>query len=616
MPSDFGVLAVLCSISIMSSLFIAVLIFRMKNKRQIHLAFLCTVLIVTYWSTIRFSQLFIADHDVVLFLEKIHYIGVCLMPVALLFTGIIFAKTRITFSAAHLLLLVIPVLSIILALTNDYHHLFIVKYSLISTEFVYGPFYFIHEIYSYTLIVIGLLHLIYFSVKNSGFFSRQSILIFLGVAFPLVIVILSTQKIVAMPVVFENISFSVSMLFFALAIFKFQLLNIVPIALQRIVDLISDSYIVVNENWEIIDYNQSFVTIFQDFIRPRRKANVLELLSKVKLHFDKKKLIEIVQRSLQKKSTLSYEEHITGKGFDKFFRIEITPVFSGVNQIGTIILFKDISEHKRNIETIKRNQEILMEQERMASLGQMIGGIAHNLNTPIMSLAGGIEALKDLANEYKESIGDANVTADDHREIASEMLEWLDKMKPYCSYMTDLIGAVKGQAVKMNYSKYEKFTIDELVKRIDVLMKHELKRYHCHLRTEFHIDMNTEIKGELNSLVQVFDNIILNAIHAYDGQSGEVFFKIEKIGPDVVFTLRDNARGIPEHVQKKLFKEMFTTKGKHGTGLGLYMSYSAIKGKFMGTMRFESAEGVGTAFYVTIPCLCSHIKQEDNDETI
>ncbi len=194
------------------------------------------------------------------------------------------------------------------------------------------------------------------------------------------------------------------------------------------------------------------------------------------------------------------------------------------------------------------------------------------------------------------------------------MQEWLDKMKPYCSYMTDIISAVKGQAVQMNYAGSDKFTVEDLVKRIDVLMKHELKKYHCKLKPDFQIDLQTEIRGELNSLVQVFDNLIINAMHAYEGQTGEIGFSIYKERHNLKFALSDHGKGIPEEVQKRLFKEMFTTKGKNGTGLGLYMSYSTIKGRFSGNMKFESQEGVGTTFYITIPYLSAHV-QEANDET-
>lgn len=611
MSLELNLIAVLSFLSVALSLFVTLLIFRMKNKQQIHYAFLLMIILVLFWSLIRFIQIIVQTENNNVILEQLVYLAVCLLPVSLLFVGLIYAKTHIQFTKKLLLLFIIPIISLIIVFTNEYHHLFLVKQSFISTDFVYGPYYIVHELYSYAAISLGLYYLFYFSIKNSGFFSRQSILLALGILFPLVIVILSTQKIIAMHVAFENISFSISMLFFSLAIFKFQFLNIVPIALQRIVDLISDSYIVLNKAGEIIDYNKPFFDTFDGIIRIRRKDRFIDILENVKLRTGNTDMIHLIKEALDKKSSSSFEQHIIYKNFDKHFIIQITPILSNENQIGTIILFKDISEHKKNIEIIKRNQEILMEQERMASLGQMIGGIAHNLNTPIMSLAGGIEALKDLTSEYKDSVRDERVTAEDHQEIAGEMLEWLNKMKPYCSYMTDIIGAVKGQAVQMNYSGFAKFTIEELVKRIDVLMKHELKRYHCTLKTDFNLDMTTEIKGELNNLVQVFDNIILNAIHAYEGSYGEIYFKITKTDSNVEFVIHDQGKGIPSDIQKKIFKEMLTTKGRHGTGLGLYMSYSTIKGRFMGNMHFDSEEGKGTTFYINIPYINGEIEQEE-----
>ena len=77
-------------------------------------------------------------------------------------------------------------------------------------------------------------------------------------------------------------------------------------------------------------------------------------------------------------------------------------------------------------------------------------------------------------HEYSDSIGDRSVNEQDHMEIAGEMLTWLDKMKPYCAYMSDVISAVKGQAVQMAYGMVM-FTVDEAVKRVELLLKHELK---------------------------------------------------------------------------------------------------------------------------------------------
>jgi signal transduction histidine kinase len=280
------------------------------------------------------------------------------------------------------------------------------------------------------------------------------------------------------------------------------------------------------------------------------------------------------------------------------------PVTSN-DEIGDLVVAfnKILDLAKDNIRSIKENQAILIEQERLASLGQLIGGIAHNLKTPIMSISGGIEALKDLAYEYRDSIGDRSVTDEDHKEIANEMLTWLDKMKPYCAYMSDVISAVKGQAVRMISTNTVKFTVDEVIKRVELLLKHELKRYHCILNINSHVDAGTEIKGEVNNLVQVFDNIIINAMQAYDGENGAIDLDIVRSGDNVEFTFRDYAKGIPKNVADRLFKEMITTKGKNGTGLGLYMSYATIRGRFGGNMSFVTKEGCGTTFFISIPCI-------------
>ena len=251
-----------------------------------------------------------------------------------------------------------------------------------------------------------------------------------------------------------------------------------------------------------------------------------------------------------------------------------------------------------------------MEQERLASLGQLIGGIAHNLRTPIMSIAGGIEGIRDLVVEYRESIGDTEVTEDDHREIADEIEMWLDRMKPHCTYMSDVISAVKGQAIQYDGSELLSFTIDELCKRIEILMKHELRKYHCNLILDIQVDKYLELRGEINMLIQVFDNIIINAIQAYEGKRGDIKLTIKKQKNRLVFSFEDKAGGIKPDIQGKLFKEMTTTKGKNGTGLGLFMSYSTIRGRFGGDIWFETEYGKGTTFFVSIPGKFSHDEQE------
>ncbi len=267
------------------------------------------------------------------------------------------------------------------------------------------------------------------------------------------------------------------------------------------------------------------------------------------------------------------------------------------------ISFNNIQDlTKSNIEQIHNNQETLMESERLASLGQLIGGIAHNLKTPIMSISGALEGLTGLIKEYEESIDDPEVSSKDHHDIAKDMSDWISKIKDYTEYMSDIITAVKGQAVTLSEADSVHFTLDELVKRVNILMKHELKNAIIYLNISMKTDEHTSINGDINSLVQVINNMISNAIQAYNGETNKnIELILETKNNNVYISVKDYASGMPKAVQEKLFKEMITTKGKNGTGLGLYMSYSTIKAHFNGDIVFESEEGKGTTFTIIIP---------------
>ena len=257
---------------------------------------------------------------------------------------------------------------------------------------------------------------------------------------------------------------------------------------------------------------------------------------------------------------------------------------------------------KNNINKIQSNQSQLIEQERLASLGQMIGGIAHNLKTPIMSIAGITEALQNLTTELDNSIGNPVVTNDDFHDIAKDYFTWISKIKEHTEYMSDIITAVKGQATNLSNDIQSSFTISELLKRVDILMKHELKNAIVYLNIKVNMDESTVVNGDINILVQVINNMISNAIQAYNGKPEQTIeLTVRQEDSNLIISVQDHASGLPKKIQDKLFKEMITTKGKNGTGLGLYMSYSTIKGNFKGDITFETEEGKGTTFNIILP---------------
>ena len=531
--------------------------------------------------------------------ENIIYIGTCFLPLTVFFTSLIFTNTKITFKKSYLLLLVIPILSLVVLWTNDLHHLFYIQYSSSFTDTIYGPYFYVHSVYTYLLLIIGIGRLLIFSIRNAGFFSKQSLLISIGLACPVIVNVLgSFLKLIPMTVFVTPISFSVSIICFALAIFKFDFLGIAPIALRKIADRMSDSYLVLNDDGTITDFNQTFLVTFKIKDISLRGQNFDEFCKSNKINYGKIK--NAIAKTKDSKKTVSFEFH--ARRIHKIFSVEVNTIYSDGVSLGTLILFKDITQHIEDMETIKNNQDILMERERLASLGQLIGGIAHNLKTPIMSISGAAEGLTDLVKEYDSSIDDPEVNSQDHHDIAKDMSEWIVKIKEYTEYMSDIITAVKGQAVTLSETENISFDIDELVKRVDILMKHELKNALIYMNVQMNAPKNTKINGDINSLVQVINNMISNAIQAYNGKTEQnIDLILNKSDGNLIISVRDYGCGLPQKVQDKLFKEMITTKGKNGTGLGLYMSYSTIKAHFNGNITFESKEGEGTTFSIILP---------------
>ena len=590
---------------LISTLLLFTLLFinvKVKKKKQINWCFIAIIICLLICCIGQMLSIIIPRfYDVEpIYFDYIVYVGTCFLPIAFLAFGLTFAKTKITFTKKFLLLFIIPILTLLILWTNDFHHLFYVKYAILNSETVFGPYFMIHSVYTYALIFIGVFYLIRYSIKNTGFFSKQSVLLILGVIFPLAINIVGLFGI-EMSIYVTPISFTTTVVFFSIAILKFNFLNVTPIALQTVVDRMSDGYIVLDENMVIIDFNQTFLNMIKLTDTKLRGKDFFSSFGKdSNLKIDRDLFKKYIIESQTSSKTFSIQLEVPN--VDKYFNIEISGIESHGSILGTLILFKDISQHVHDLQIINNNQETLMERERLASLGQLIGGIAHNLKTPIMSISGAAEGLHDLITEYDASIEDPRVTSQDHHDIAKDMFSWIDKIKTHTEYMSDIITAVKGQAVTLSETASVHFTLDELVKRVDILMKHELKNAIIYLNISMKANEHTVISGDINSLVQVINNMISNAIQAYNGQKNKnIELILETKDNYVLIHVKDYANGIPKKVQDKLFKEMITTKGKNGTGLGLYMSYSTIKAHFNGDITFQSEEGKGTTFTIILP---------------
>lgn len=542
----------------------------------------------------------ILNMDTLMYIDAISYISTCNLPVILFFISSIY-ENKETNLKKYWYLFIIPILSIIIIFTNPLHHLFCKSYAINVADVQLGPYFYVHMLYTYLLILVAFIKLIKTSISKAGFLSFGTILIILGACAPIIPNLLASLQLISMDTYITPIPYLITAICFYISIFKLNSFDAVPIALKNIVDIMTDAFIVVEKDGTITYSNNAFNTSLSKMIGIKLNDNFYNIINtnkKLKLS----KLNNLIKKSEKNNTVETFDWSFNS---EKYFEISTQPVISTKGRkkvIGTLIIFKDTTQHMLDMQTIKNNQDMLLERERLASLGQLIGGIAHNLKTPIMSISGAAEGLTDLVKEYEASVGDPEVTVQDHHDIAKDMKDWIEKIHSYTEYMSDIITAVKGQAVTMSEEQAVSFTLDELVKRVNILMKHELKNALVELNVSMQVNEQTVLKGNINSLVQVINNMISNAIQAYDGKpDNKIDLILKKENNNIIISVKDYGCGLPDEVQKKLFKEMITTKGKNGTGLGLFMSYSTIRAHFNGNMTFETEQGKGTTFNIILP---------------
>lgn len=337
-------------ISTLVILFFGNLILKNSRKKQIHYAVLGIAVSLFIWNiSVLLYLTFAGTPWFSILYERLYFIGIIFVSLATLFTGLIFAQTQIEFSWKHGLLFIVPVISIVMLFTNPYHHLFYTTFSLIPSRQVFGIYFTVHTIYSYLCIGTGLAYLGIFSIKNYGFFSRQSLLIFFGILISLIVDSFSTFRIFDWSAAIENIAVAVTAICFILAMVKFDFLNVIPIALQTVVNLISDSYVVINEDFQIIEYNQAFV---DHFAGVNRKDSIVELIRKAHVNFDDQTFVSHILEAVNERKKVSFEMQRFAGEAKTYYITEITPIFIKDNHIGTILLIKDITEHKNDLEQV------------------------------------------------------------------------------------------------------------------------------------------------------------------------------------------------------------------------------------------------------------------------
>jgi len=268
-------------------------------------------------------------------------------------------------------------------------------------------------------------------------------------------------------------------------------------------------------------------------------------------------------------------------------------------------LNRSLSQLQCAYRQLEQNQASLLQADRLATLGRLSAGIAHEINTPLAAVLNALKVIGDLGCEYASSAGDASVQPEDHREIAAEIIataqsatDWAQKVAGYIRSVKTARRDAAGGGVA------ERFSVGAVFEDTCALLAHRLRSASC--RIDFEADSpGVSMIGNRAQLGQVLVNVVTNAIDAYeDAGVGDRRIQIvaRQAEGTVTITIRDWAGGIPPHVLPHIFDEQFTTKPSgQGSGLGLWIARNIVEQGFGGSLDVLTATGSGSCFYATFP---------------
>ena len=321
--------------------------------------------------------------------------------------------------------------------------------------------------------------------------------------------------------------------------------------------------IIVSQNYKCIDFNKAALELFK--IEKKEDA-----LGKNPLDFIAEESKELVQKKIQLDSAELYEAVVL-----KMDGARVPVLLKGTNivignkevRISSII---DLSE-------LKDRESRLISQSKLASMGEMIGNIAHQWRQPlsiISTSATGMHLQKEMGILTDDEFYKYCEIINEHSQFLSQTID-------------DFRNFIKGDTKPIRFDL--KNDTDSFIKLVDVTIKKN------NINIILDLEENIHIQGYPNELIQCFMNIFNNAKDALvennDEDNRYVFISQQVENDNVIIEFKDNAGGIKEDILNKVFEPYFTTKHKsQGTGLGLHMSYNLVTNGMKGTITVKNDE--------------------------
>lgn len=237
-----------------------------------------------------------------------------------------------------------------------------------------------------------------------------------------------------------------------------------------------------------------------------------------------------------------------------------------LNETVNLMMLKDVTE-------VKHLQDQMRQREKLAAIGQLAAGIAHEIRNPLAGISGSIQLLSTDAKNP------------DDQKLMKIILKEIDRLNNLITEFLD-------------YSKPESRPDQKI--DLALVMNDVIQNIKASPQTPKNLDLSIQVNsamilGYADKLKQAFLNISMNAVQAMlNNENPKLVIKLETFGDDVMLSIKDNGSGMPEEVKKRIFEPFFTTKPK-GTGLGLAITHKVLE-SHQAQMQIHSEMGVGTEF--------------------
>jgi signal transduction histidine kinase len=250
---------------------------------------------------------------------------------------------------------------------------------------------------------------------------------------------------------------------------------------------------------------------------------------------------------------------------------------------------------------IQDTQQKLIESEKMASLGRLVAGIAHEINTPVGVAKTGVSYLKEQVSDTKKKFEDQTLSRDDFNAALESFNDLSVILEQNLDRAIKLIRDFKMTSADQSSHEVRVVPVAEYLEAVMHSLSPQLKGTSISWKVDAPVEEMALHAGAIN---QILVNLTINALfHGFsDMDSGEILIRYRVHNKRISFSFQDNGHGVPAELKNRIFEPFFTTgRGKGFTGLGLSIIYNLVKDVLHGDIECRSTEGEGTTFLIDYP---------------